>query len=246
MAETKKRKVAIVGFSNTRDQAPFDNKDYEIWTVNNLHQFVPRQDRIFEIHQRWTWDGQLHGKPADEHVKFMQTCVIPVYNCQVFPDIPTSIRYPIELMTEEFGMPRAGFTNPDHKDGYWTNSISMMIALAIYEKFDVIEVYGVDMAVGTEYNEQRPSCEYYLGIARGRGIEVRLPAECDLVKSRYIYGFEDDKIHAWELKVKKTVSEMQKRKYESDNAARANQSVSDKYEGAITAIKEMDSRWGCN
>ena len=242
----KKKKVAIVGFSGTRDQAPFDNPEYEIWTVNNLHQFVPRQDRIFEIHQRWTWDGQLHGQPADEHVKFMQTCGIPVYNCQVFPDIPTSIRFPIELMTEEFGMPRTGFVNPTHKDGYWTNSISMMIALAIYEQFELIEIYGVDMAVGTEYNEQRPSCEYYIGIAKGRGIEVRLPAECDLLKARFVYGFEDDKIHAWQMKVKKTIGEMQNRKAESDNAARQQMSVSDKYEGAITAIQEMDSRWGCN
>jgi len=242
----KKKKVAIVGFANGRDKAPFDNPDYEIWTVNNLHQFVPRQDRMFEIHQRWTWDGQLHGKPADEHVKFMQTCGIPVYNCQVFDDIPTSIRYPIELMTEEFGMQRAGFSNPNHKDGYWTNTISMMIALAIYEKFDVIEVYGVDMAVGTEYNEQRPSCEYYLGIAKGRGIEVKIPAECDLLKSRFIYGFEDEKIHAWQEKVNNTINSMLQRKAESDNNARMQQSVSDKYEGAITAIREMDSRWGEN
>jgi len=240
----KKKKVAIVGFASGRDLAPYDNPEYEIWTVNNLHQFVPRQDRVFEVHQRWTWDGQLHGKPADQHVKFMQTCGIPVYNCEVFPDIPTSIRYPLETMIEEFGVQRAGFFNPNHKDGYFTNSISYMIALAIYEKFDVIEIYGVDMAVGTEYNEQRPSCEYYLGVARGRGIEVRIAPVNDLLKSRFYYGFQDDKIHAWQEKVKNTIDAMLQRKAESDNAARMQQSVSDKYDGAITAIREIDSRWG--
>jgi hypothetical protein len=242
----KKKKLAIVGFAGTRDQAPFDNPEFEIWTVNNLHQFVPRQDRVFEIHQRWTWDGQLHGQPADEHVKFMQNADIPIYNCEVFPDIPRSIRFPLEEMVKEFGMQRTGFANPEWRDGYFTNTISYMIALGIYEKFEVIEIYGVDMAVGTEYNEQRPSCEYYIGIAKGRGIDVRLPAACDLLKNRFHYGFEDDKIHAWKEKVKKTVDEMLRRKLDSDNMIRQQQSVSDKYEGAITAVREMDSRWGEN
>jgi len=245
----KKEKVAIVGFAGTRDQAPYDNPEYEIWTVNNLHKFVPRQDRVFQLHQRWEWDleGQCdqnaHNVHLSEHVEFMRTCGLPVYTVEKFDDIPTSIRYPIEVMTEEFGVQRTGHENPDHKDGYWTNSISMMMALAIYEGFKTIEVYGVDMAVGTEYNEQRPSCEYYLGIAKGRGIEVKLPASSDLLKTRFVYGFETEKVEAWKQKVQKTLNEMHKRKHDSDNIIRQQQSVSDKYEGAITAIREMDSRW---
>jgi len=248
MAEKKQKKLAIVGFAGTRDQAPFNNPDYEIWTVNNLHKFVPRQDRIFQVHQRWEWtpgygNPAEHGVITEDHLEFLKTCGIPVYTVEKFKDIPTSIRFPIEEMTKEFGVARTGHENPDHKDGYWTNSISMMIALAIYEKFDVIEIYGVDMAVSTEYLEQRPSCEYYIGIAKGRGIDVRLPAECDLLKTRFIYGFETEKIDAWKKKVKLTVAGMTQRKAESDQLIRNQQSVSDKYEGAISAIQEMDSRW---
>ena len=242
----KKEKVAIVGFAGTRDEAPYNDPEYEIWTVNNLHNFVPRQDRIFQLHQRWEWqpapgEPRYHGVDTEKHVKYLQTCGIPVYGVDVYPDIPTSVRYPLETMIEEFGIPRTG--HDTGKDAYFTNSISFMIALAIYEGFKVIEVYGVDMAVGTEYNEQRPSCEYYLGIAIGRGIEVKLPASADLLKSRFIYGFEKEKIEAWKQKVQKTIGEMKKRKIDSDNIIRQQQSVSDKYEGAITAIHEMDSRW---
>ena len=252
LEEKKREKVAIVGFAGTRDEAPFNDPNYEIWTVNNLHRFVPRQDRIFQLHQRWEWepgtqvDQAAHNVPLQEHVDFMRTCGLPVYTVEVFPDIPTSIRYPLELMTEEFGLPRTGHEDPKHKDAYWTNSISFMIALAIYEGFKVIEIYGVDMAVGTEYNEQRPSCEYYIGIAKGRGIDVRLPASSDLLKARHVYGFHADSIAAWKQKLQRTVTEMERRKIESDNAIRQQQSVSDKYEGAITAVKEMDSRWGVN
>ena len=242
----KKDKVAIVGFAGTRDQAPFNDPEFEVWTVNNLHNFVPRQDRIFQIHQRWEWQpapGQPdhHGVTGEHHIKYLQTCGIPVYGVDTYPDIPTSVRYPLEAIIEEFGVPRTGRDNG--KDAYLTNSISFMIALAIYEGFKVIEIYGVDMAVGTEYNEQRPSCEYYLGIAKGRRIEVKIPASADLLKSRFIYGFEKEKIAAWKHKVQKTIVEMRKRKADSDNIIRQQQSVSDKYEGAITAVTEMDSRW---
>jgi hypothetical protein len=149
-------------------------------------------------------------------------------------------------MVKEFGIQRTGMVSPEWRDGYFTNTISYMIALAIYEEFEVIEIYGVDMAVGTEYNEQRPSCEYYIGIAKGRGIDIKLPAACDLMKARHIYGFENDKIAAWKQKVTRTLYEMDQRKIQSDMAVRQQQSISDKYEGAITALKEMDSRWGTN
>jgi len=242
----KKKKVAIVGFAGTRDEAPFNDPDYEIWTVNNLHNFVPRQDRIFQIHQRWEWnpapgEPKHHGVDTNKHVQFLQTCGIPVYTVEHYPDIPTSIRYPLEEMIEEFGIPRTG--HDQTKDAYFTNTVSFMIALAIYEKFETIEIYGVDMAVGTEYDSQRPSCEYYIGIAKGRGIEVKLPASADLLKSRFVYGFESEKIAAWKKKVQKTIKEMMNRKQQADQAVRQQQSVSDKYEGAITAIQEMDSRW---
>ena len=244
----KKDKVAIVGFAGSRDQAPFDNPEYEIWTVNNLHGFVPRQDRIFQVHQRWEWtpgygNPAEHGILTEDHLEYLKTCGIPVYCVDKFDDIPTSIRFPIEKMTEEFGVQRTGHENPDHKDGYWTNSISMMIALAVYEKFKVIEIYGVDMAVDSEYHYQRPSCEYYIGIAKGRGIDVRLPAESDLLKTRFTYGFENDKIDAWKKKIEWTIKSMTQRKIESDRVIRNQQSVSDKYEGAISAVQEMDKTW---
>jgi hypothetical protein len=67
-----------------------------------------------------------------------------------------------------------------------------MIAMAIYEGFDVIGIWGVDMAVQGEYEAQKPSCEYFIGWALGKGIEVILPPESDLLFSPFLYGFEDE------------------------------------------------------
>ena len=233
----KKKKLAIVGFAGTRDDAPYNDPEFEIWTVNNLYRFVPRQDVIFELHTREQIDAEMvHGVDGKTYVEELRAMKIPVYMQEAYPDIPSAVRYPIEEMVSAFGIPRK---NPNVKDAYFTNSISYMLALGIYQGFEEIHVYGVDMAVGTEYNEQRPSCEYYVGIAVGRGIKVYLPTESDLLKTRFMYGYEEAKLHAWELKVADTLKLMHSRHNDALNSVRMQQSVSDKYEGAITAVREL-------
>lgn len=50
-----KDKVAMVGFANSRDLAPFDDPDVEIWGLNEGYFFpwMKRWDRWFQIHQEW-------------------------------------------------------------------------------------------------------------------------------------------------------------------------------------------------
>ena len=236
------KKVAIVGFAGTKDMAPYNDPEWKIWSVNNLYKFIPHTDRIFQMHSRASLEQEHHEVPSKEHLEFLQQTQIPVYMQQHYEDIPASVPYPLKEMVEEFGIPR--FSSDTQKDAYFTNSISFMLALAIYEGFEDIGVYGVDMAVLLEYGEQRPSCEYYIGIAVGRGIRVILPTESDLLKTRFVYGYDDEIKSAWELKLDKTIKEMQQRRFQSDTTIRNQQSVSDKYEGAITALMEMHKTWG--
>ena len=56
----------------------------------------------------------------------------------------------------------------------------------------VIGVWGVDMATGTEYGAQRPSCEYFIGLLRGAGFDIRIPAGSDLLKTAGLYGSDDN------------------------------------------------------
>ena len=236
------KKIAIVGFAGTKDLAPYADPSWEIWSVNNLYKFIPRTDRIFQLHTRESLQQDHHGMPGQEHLEYLQQATIPIIMQEHYEDIPASVAYPLEEMIEAYGIPRIG--QEHRKDAYFTNSVSFMLALAIYEGADVIGIYGVDMAVLSEYNEQRPSCEYYIGVAKGRGIEILLPTEADLLKTRWIYGYEDEKKTAWELKLNKTIEEMQERRHQSDTVIRNQQSVSDKYEGAITALLEMHKTWG--
>ncbi len=238
----EKKKVAIVGFAGTRDMAPYKDESFEIWSVNNLYSFIPRTDRIFELHPKELLEHrEHHGAPGGEHLSALKQMGIPIYMQEKYEDIPSSVEYPLQAMIECFGIPRM---DGKQKDAYFTNSISFMTALAITEGFKVIHLYGVDMAVNTEYNEQRPSCEYYIGIAKGMGIDIRIPVASDLLKTRFIYGYEEAKVQAWELKCRKTIEEMAKRKLQSDQRVAEQSAVSQKYEGAIQAVKEMERTWG--
>lgn len=78
-----------------------------------------------------------------------------------------------------------------HTD-YFTNSISFMIAYAIREGATHIDMYGCNMQAGSEYAFQKPCVEYWIGYARGRGVEVNLSGSTNLMQSGdgNIYGYD--------------------------------------------------------
>ena len=99
------------------------------------------------------------------------------------------------------------------------------------------------MAVGSEWQNQRPSCEYFIGMAEGMGIKVTIPDEADLLKTRFIYGFEEPKEAAWRKKCADTLKHIDKQ----INEARVQQQNARDKEmqgiGARTAVVEMDKIW---
>lgn len=72
---------------------------------------------------------------------------------------------------------------------FFTNSISYMIAYAIYHGFKKIDLYGVDMDGNGEYSFERPSVTYWIGFARGLSIEVNIASFID--DPLFLYGFEN-------------------------------------------------------
>lgn len=176
-------KVAIVGFAEGhRHLTPFDDPSFEIWGLNRLWTVLPgRWDRWLELHSL-----TKYYEEDPQHREFLRTFKGPVYlrpqDMGIY-DIPMAVPYPVETVLDEFGR-------------YMTNSISWMIALAIGMEFKEMHLYGVDMAQDqvfptNEYRQQRPSCEYLLGVAVGRGMRIYLPDGSDLLKASYLYGLED-------------------------------------------------------
>jgi len=106
-----------------------------------------------------------------------------------------------------------------------------------------IIVYGVDMAVGTEYAHQRPSCEYFLGLAAGLGIKVTIPDEADPLKTRFMYGFEERKRSAWLKKVAKLDASLAKKQAMIKQQLDELNAQFHQYAGCRQGINEMNKIW---
>ena len=185
-----KSKVAIVGFAPStmaESRFLFDDPDCEIWGLNqlymtyntgqNLPDIAKNCDRWFQIHHRVTYDANI-VRDHSHHDWMAKQKDFPIYMQEHNPEIPMSVRFPKEKIIDEFGT-------------YFTNSISWEIALAIQEGFEKIYLYGVDMATHSEYAYERPSVEYFLGWAKGRGIDIMIPQRSDLLKTLWLYPYED-------------------------------------------------------
>ena len=205
IAKTAK-KVAIVGFapSSIQDVAiHFGDPEWEIWPLNQLYlafpAIVPHATRWFQIHPRTQYDSSQRDHSHHKWMGAQKT--FPIYMQKKWPDIPMSVVYPRELIANEFRR-------------YFTNSISWMVATAIFETleawqhgmdgFEEIAIYGVDMAMGgpgSEYSFERPSVEYFMGIVDGmnkariasglKGVNLIIPAQSDICKTLFLYPFEE-------------------------------------------------------
>ena len=235
----KPKKVAIVGYTSHSKLAPFNSPDFEIWGLNDLYDYIPRFSRWFEIHPRKTVDRWQSSRTNRNHLEALKQLPCPIYMQQHYEDIPNSIPYPIKEVQEDIG---ANFLN--EFNGYLTNSISMMIALAIMERFQEIHVYGVDMAVGhEEYGKQRPSCEFWLGVAAGRGIKLYIPKEADLLTSLFIYGYEKEKQDAFMAKINQVLNDIDAKKNDAYRQELIQRDYKNQYIGAHEGIKEVMTRW---
>ena len=182
------KRIAIVGTAvTTLHQAPYNDPSWEVWGLNALYTFPGvRWDRWFELHSREHLAGWLDGR----HWKWLteQQPGKPLYMRETYPECPAAVAFPVERLLVAF------------PSRYYTNTVSYMIALAMLEGATEIGVWGVDMATSTEYGSQRPSCEFWLGLAMGAGIRVTLPKATDLLQAGHLYALEDPP--AWMAKLK--------------------------------------------
>lgn len=174
--------VYIVGFAPSWPLTPWDAPGAHYWGMNALHKVAGDKP--------WTAWFQLHDierhHPNDrnEHLEWLANANIPVFMWAEHVEkyqLPNAVPYPREEIVNAFG-----------PWPYFTNTVSWMTAFAIYQRYKKIGVYGVDMAQTEEHNSQRPSVEYFLGWASGAGIELDIPIISDLLKTPYLYGYNDD------------------------------------------------------
>lgn len=170
--------VVIAASHPNRVRCNFERTDCDYWAFNEAKQnFQTRADVIFQVHREEIWRNPLNRNSPD-HAKWLLTQTeTPVIMQAVYPDVPASIAYPIDEIKAAFG------------PAYFTSSAAYAIALAALLGYKRIEIYGCEMATGTEYAYQRDGYAYWVGIARGRGIEV---IEDNEILKAPLYGYEGE------------------------------------------------------
>ena len=125
----------------------------------------------------------MHEKPEEKHPKWWIWALENQPRCMLLKqrdELVNSRAYPVDEIISRFGL-------------YFTSSVSYMLALAIARGARWIGLYGIDMACGSEYYHQRACCEYLIGLAVGSGITVDIPKDSALLKSRWLYGYDEDR-----------------------------------------------------
>lgn len=179
----KPRKIAIVGYTISNRQAPYDSPDWHVMGMNNMHTVIQntRWDSWIDVH-----DKRTLAADAQHQAWLRELHTFPVYMNEPSPEYPSSRPFPRAELVERFG-------------DYFTNTVAWQVAWAITQvEWAIgdgaeIGIWGVDMAQGSEYAQQRPSCEYHVGIARGMGIKVTVAETSDLLKSAAPYGSTEGK-----------------------------------------------------
>lgn len=167
----KKKKVAILGTSRSYAEAPFDDPDYEIWTLNEFDD-VPRYDRMFELHP-------MEVQSAKELAWLFKDKDKPIYVLEETPLVSAGVVYPKdEILKQPWAIE------------FFSCTFAYEIALAIYEGFTTIGLWGMNIESGSprERTIESMNILWWLGVAKGRGIEVIWDEHP--MCNRYLYGYE--------------------------------------------------------
>jgi hypothetical protein len=172
----------------------------------------------------------FRGQKVGNYIESLNLLECPILMQKQWPEIPHSVAYPINEIIAKYG-------------GYFTNTISYMIAYAIYLGAKEIGIWGVDMAVDSEYHHQRPSCEYFIGLAKGMGINVVIPAESDLCKVLFLYGFQEKEKIEWKKKLDLLAGNLEGQINNAQNQLTIHQKKMEQAIGARQAMAEVYKIW---
>jgi hypothetical protein len=148
-------------------------------------EFFTKADKIkMSIHDLTTLRQELVHQnrftKEDFIKKINESEDVPFITCRKHPDVPSSVAYPLKEIVKKFGIP------------YFTNTIAYMLAYALYEKVDSIQIYGVVQGGYYEYMKERKGVEFWLGIAAGTGIKIEIKGNSELLTNddNLLYGYK--------------------------------------------------------
>ena len=196
--------VAIVGtHPATRDNAPFDDPNKDIWVFNEVAGKDVKQDdgtfrpwawrvsAVFQMHLPLIYRSLLNRSDPKHWEWLQKEQDFPVYMLEADPEVPSSVKYPLEEVVDAF-LDDFKLWDKETEElvrvEYFTSSIAYTFALAALKGYEHIEVYGIEMSSNTEYIFQRDCVAFWEGVCLGRGIAIDNHCGWDIFK-RPLYGY---------------------------------------------------------
>jgi hypothetical protein len=177
-----RKKLIIYANGPSRSAALLDDPESEVWTCNSIcprdRKGRIRADRWFEMHP-------LSAQTPVE-MQFLRDLPVPVYMFDAYPEVPQSVRFPMEVIEERFRAKRG------EPGDLFTCTFCYQISLAILEGFEQIDLCGIDLDLGTarERTVERMGVLYCFGIARAYGIRMGIPKDCTMYAHPWRYGYD--------------------------------------------------------
>ena len=166
--------VRILGTAGNLPELPETPKGTEVWCCNSPDSYkrftnLPCSDytRWFNLHSRAYIEATY---PSGFKWLQNQDGSRPFYTLKFWPDIPGCVEFPRQQIQETFAINKV-------PNRYFTCSVTWLIAFAILEGFERIELWGFRLRDKPNrghncYKFERPCFAYWVDQARKRGIEI--------------------------------------------------------------------------
>ena len=238
--------IAIFGSAPSSSLlGPFDDPSWAIWATSPscwAQLQGRRTDVWFEVHRFIPYppgQNNLPGTKPGFSPEFRQHLINHpcVYMTEGHPDIPNCHRFPYDDMIRKHGR------------YHFQSSVPLMMALAIEDLLPLVEqgkhpklaLFGIDMAAQSEYSDQRPACQHFLGLAASLGIQVVFPPESDLMMPPPVYGLVEH--HPRYIKLAERQKELEAQKQQAEQALQHAQLSHQRILGSLEMLEYVMSTW---
>lgn len=171
------KKLAIVGSgSNTRDFAPWDDFDFDIWVFNEAANmsWCKRWSAVFQMHKEEIYTG-FNTKDANHWQWLQRNHGKPIYMQERDPRVPDSVRFPIEEAINLTGF------------DYFASTFAYMAALAKLHGYEQVDIHGIELSF-SEYQYQAECWRFWVGYLKGC-MAVNVHTSRELLEAPR-YGYE--------------------------------------------------------
>jgi hypothetical protein len=152
------------------------------WTLQeNFDNYSHIQEDLTE-EERWrrTHARDDRFRRIEKHCNEHNIALMSAYE---YDHVPTSIEYPLQKVIDFF---------PGCRE-FLNSALSHAIAYALFKGYNSIDLFGINVEMGTEWIYQRDCVSYWMGRGHGMGVRITCsgsPRRPMRIIDKKIYGFD--------------------------------------------------------